>query len=151
MIPAGDMAGGRVLFSDTTGYMSKIRVQFCGKVAPGGVYPAQFPREGRVGNLARRGEITEPDQPKRPRSIRGDCAPCPTKALAYPSHALWEEALAAPPNPGPHDNKESCGKVQGDTGKGRRHGICALPWGLARVHNGSPPVEREFIQEPRIA
>ena len=36
MIPAGEMAGGRVLFSDTTGYMSRIRVQFCGKVAPAG-------------------------------------------------------------------------------------------------------------------
>ena len=33
MIPAGEMAGGRVSFSDTTGYMSKIRVQFCGKLA----------------------------------------------------------------------------------------------------------------------
>ena len=38
MIPAGEMAGGRVSFSDTTGYMtlSKIRVQLCGKVAPAG-------------------------------------------------------------------------------------------------------------------
>ena len=36
MIPAGEMAGGRVSFSDTTGYMSKIRVQFCGEVAPTG-------------------------------------------------------------------------------------------------------------------
>ena len=36
MIPAGEMAGGRVSFSNTTGYMSKIRVQFCGKVAPAG-------------------------------------------------------------------------------------------------------------------
>ena len=31
-----EMAGGRVSFSDTTWYMSKIRVQFCGKVAPAG-------------------------------------------------------------------------------------------------------------------
>ena len=30
------MAGGGVSFSDTTGYMSKIKVQFCGKVAPAG-------------------------------------------------------------------------------------------------------------------
>ena len=36
MIPAGEMAGGRVSLSDTTGYMSKIRVQFCGEVAPAG-------------------------------------------------------------------------------------------------------------------
>ena len=28
VISAGEMAGGRVSFSDTTGYMSKIRVQF---------------------------------------------------------------------------------------------------------------------------
>ena len=32
----GRNAGGRVSFSDTTGYMSKIRVQFCRKVAPAG-------------------------------------------------------------------------------------------------------------------
>ena len=36
VIPAGEMAGGRVSFSDTTGYMSKIRGQFCGKEAPAG-------------------------------------------------------------------------------------------------------------------
>ena len=36
VIPAGEMAGGRVSFSNTTGYMPKIRVQFCGKVAPAG-------------------------------------------------------------------------------------------------------------------
>ena len=35
-IPAREMAGGRVSFSDTTGYMSKTRVQFCGKVDPAG-------------------------------------------------------------------------------------------------------------------
>ena len=34
MIPAGEMADGRVLFFDTTGYMFKIRMQFCGKLAP---------------------------------------------------------------------------------------------------------------------
>ena len=34
MIPAGEMADGRVSLSDTTGYMSKTRVQFYGKVAP---------------------------------------------------------------------------------------------------------------------
>ena len=41
MIPAGEMAGVRVSFSDTTGYMSKIKVQFCGKVAPAGA-PSTF-------------------------------------------------------------------------------------------------------------
>ena len=47
MTPAGEMAGGRVSFSDTTGYMSKIRVQFCGKVAPAGCTQHIF-RLGRV-------------------------------------------------------------------------------------------------------
>ena len=28
VISAGEMASGRISFSDTTGYMSKIRVQF---------------------------------------------------------------------------------------------------------------------------
>ena len=28
VISAGEMAGGKVSFSDTTGYLSKIRVQF---------------------------------------------------------------------------------------------------------------------------
>ena len=41
------MAGGRVSFSDTTGYMSEIRVQFCGKVAPAGCTWSIF-RLGRV-------------------------------------------------------------------------------------------------------
>ena len=47
MIPEREMAGGRVSFSDTTGYMSKIRVQFCGKVAPAGCTQPIF-RLGRV-------------------------------------------------------------------------------------------------------
>ena len=47
MIPAGEVADGRVSFSDTTGYMSKIRVQFCGKVAPAGCTRHIF-RLGRV-------------------------------------------------------------------------------------------------------
>ena len=47
MIPAGEMAGGRVSFSDTTGYMSKIRVQFCEKVAPAGCTQHNLPH-GRV-------------------------------------------------------------------------------------------------------
>ena len=39
MIPAGEMAGGRVSFSDTAGYMWKS--------SPHGVYPAHFPvRQG---------------------------------------------------------------------------------------------------------
>ena len=47
VIPAGEMTGGRVSFSDTTGCMSKIRVQFCGKVAPAGCNQPIF-RLGRV-------------------------------------------------------------------------------------------------------
>ena len=46
-IPAGEMAGGSVLFSDTTGYMPKIMVQFCGKVAPAG-YTQHIFRLGRM-------------------------------------------------------------------------------------------------------
>ena len=47
VISAVEMAGGRVSFSHTTGYMSKIRVQFCGKVAPAGCTQRIF-RLGRV-------------------------------------------------------------------------------------------------------
>ena len=47
MISAGEMAGGRVSFSDTTGYLSKIRVQFRKKVAFVGCTQAIF-RLGRV-------------------------------------------------------------------------------------------------------
>ena len=47
MIPAEEMAGGRTSFSDTIEYMSKIRVQFCGKVAPAGCTQHIF-RLGRV-------------------------------------------------------------------------------------------------------
>ena len=47
VIPAGEMAGGTVSFLSTTGYMSKIRVQFCGKVAPTGCTQSIF-RLGRV-------------------------------------------------------------------------------------------------------
>ena len=51
-IPAGEMVGGRVSFSDITGYMSKIRVQFCGKVAPAGCTQSIF-RLGRMKNERR--------------------------------------------------------------------------------------------------
>ena len=47
VIPAGEMAGGRVSFSETTGHMFKIRVQFCGKLAPAGCTSPIF-RLGRV-------------------------------------------------------------------------------------------------------
>ena len=51
MIPAGEMADRRVSFSNTTGYMSKIGVQFCGKVAPVRV-PSTF--SGSEGENVRR-------------------------------------------------------------------------------------------------
>ena len=42
VISAGEMAGGRVLFSDTTGYLSKIK-----KSSLRGVHPGDFPsRQG---------------------------------------------------------------------------------------------------------
>ena len=45
MIPAGEMAGGRVSFSDTTGYMYLIRV--LKKSSLRGVHPGDFPsRQG---------------------------------------------------------------------------------------------------------
>ena len=47
VIPTGEMAGGRVSFSDTPGYMSKIRVQVCGKVASAG-YTEHIFRLGTV-------------------------------------------------------------------------------------------------------
>ena len=43
----GRNGGGRVSFSDKTGYMSKLRVQFCGKVASAGCTQHIF-RLGRV-------------------------------------------------------------------------------------------------------
>ena len=69
------------------------------------------------------------------------------------SRAPWEEALVARPNPGPHDNEKSCVKVQGDTGKRRRHGICGMPgMGVSQGDTMRVPVWREtFLQEPEIA
>ena len=47
MISAGEMAGGRVSFSDTTGYLSKIRVHFFFLSSLRGVHPGDFPsRQG---------------------------------------------------------------------------------------------------------
>ena len=52
MIPAGEMAGGRVSFSDTTWHMSKIRVQVLRKSSPREVHPEDFP--ARQGENVRR-------------------------------------------------------------------------------------------------
>ena len=54
------------------------------------------------------------------------------------------------PKPVKHGNKESYGKVQGSAGEGRR-GICGIPRGFARRHDGGPPVEGDPRQKPGIA
>ena len=46
--------------------------------------------------------------------------------------------------------KESYGKVQGSAGEGH-HGICGMPGGSARRHDGGPPVEGSLRQEPGVA
>ena len=40
--------------------------------------------------------------------------------------------------------------VQGSAGEGR-HGICGVPGGFARRHDGGPPVEGNLRQEPGVA
>ena len=85
---------------------------------------------GSVGNSARRGEWDESDQPTRPRSVRGSCAPYSIKALAPPPRAPWKEAPVGPPKRGQYDNVESKGRVQGSAGE-ERHGICGMPGGFA--------------------
>ena len=45
-------------------------------------------------------------------SVRGSCAPCPIKALAQPSRALWEEGPAGSAKPGKYDNDKSCTMVR---------------------------------------
>ena len=44
-------------------------------------------------------------------SVRGSRAPCPIKALAPPSRALWEEGPAGSAKPGKYDNDKSCTMV----------------------------------------
>ena len=46
---------------------------------------------------AKKGERSEPDQTRDPRSARGNCAPCPIKPLARSLPAPWEEAPARSP------------------------------------------------------
>ena len=69
--------------------------------------------------------------------MRGSCTPRPIKARARPPRTPREEAPARSSNPGTYGNGESYGKIQGSTGKGR-HGICEVPGGLARRHDGGP-------------
>ena len=40
--------------------------------------------------------------------------------------------------------------IQGTAGEGC-HGICRMPEGLARRHDGGPPVKGDFRQEPGVA
>ena len=49
-----------------------------------------------------------------------------------------------------HTHTHTHGKVQGSAGEGR-HGICGVPGGFARVHDGGPPVEGNLRQEPGVA
>ena len=81
--------------------------------------------------------------------MRGNYAPCSITALARPPRALWEEAPAGSPKLGKHGNEESYGKVQGSAGEGC-HGICAMPGGLVRRHDGEPLVEGDLMQEPGV-
>ena len=96
------------------------------------------------------GDGAEPDQPRGRRSVRGSCTSRPIKALARPPRTPWEEAPARSPNLGKCPNEKSFGKVQGSAGDGR-HGICGVPGGFVRRHDGGPPVEGNLRQEPGIA
>ena len=49
-----------------------------------------------------------------------------------------------------HTHIKSYGKVQGSAGEGCR-GICGMPGGLARRHDGGPSIEGNFRQEPGVA
>ena len=82
--------------------------------------------------------------------VRGSCTSRPIKALARPPRTPWEEAPARSPNLGKCLNEKSFGKVQGSAGEGR-HGICGVPGGFARRHDGGAPVEGNLRQEPGIA
>jgi hypothetical protein len=84
------------------------------------------------------------------RSVRGSCTSRPIKALARPPRTTWGEAPAKSRNPGKCANETSYGKVQGSAEEGR-HGICEMPGGLARRHDGGPPVEGNLRQEPGVA
>ena len=95
---------------------------------------------GSVDNPSWWGDWAEADQPRGWRSVRKNCTPCPIKALARLPRAPWENAPARSPNPGKCGNEQSYGKIQGNA-RGGRHGICGMPGGLARRHDGGPPVE----------
>ena len=52
--------------------------------------------------------------------------------------------------PSKYGKKERYGKIQGSAGE-RHHGVGGMPGGLARRHDGGPPVEGDLRQEPRVA
>ena len=90
---------------------------------------------GFVDNPPKRENGLSQTNEKGPRSVRGGCTPCPTKALVRPPCAPWEEAPTGSLTPGQHDSENSYCKVQGMAGKGR-HGVDGISKGLARKHNG---------------
>ena len=79
----------------------------------------------------------------------GSCTSRPIKAPARPPRTPWEEAYARSPTPRKYDKDESYGKVRRSAGEGR-HGTYGMPRGLARRHDGGPPVEANLKQEPGI-
>ena len=66
-----------------------------------------------------------------------------------PSTHTVGRSSARSPNPGNCAIEKSYGKVEGSAGE-RRHGICGMPGGLARRHDGGPPVEGNLRQEPGV-
>ena len=54
------------------------------------------------------------------------------------------------PNPRKCGDEESYGKVQGSAREGR-HGICGMPGGFTRGHDGGPSVKGNLRQEPGVA
>ena len=82
--------------------------------------------------------------------MRGSCTSRSTNVLARYPRTPWEEAPTRSPNPRKYDNEESYGKVQGSAIE-ERHDICRMPGGLARRHDGGPPVEGNLRQEPEVA
>ena len=82
--------------------------------------------------------------------IGGVCVGVVPRVLARPPRTPWENAPARFPNPGKCANEKSYGKAQGSAGEGR-HGICGMPGGFARRHDGGPPVEGNLRQEPGVA
>ena len=82
--------------------------------------------------------------------MRGSCTSRSIKDLARPPRTPWEEAPARSPNPRKCGDEGSYGKVQGSAGE-ERQGICGMPGGFARIHDGGPPVQGDLRQESGVA